>query len=170
MSDEELVQKSNVLIKVGGLLGALAVVTTSLATIVKDSSTIWEKLPFEVVPETKSSLSLPSPNPQLNQPQNKENVSKTPFPSERYEYEEDGKIRAFFRVSDVVWKEENEFGKEINTFKEIARDSDFITLYDKSRDMRVKIPIEGGQVLITWPEKNWVDLQYRYVAKKSSTN
>jgi hypothetical protein len=96
-----------------------------------------------------------------------EKVSGTP---ERYEYEEDGNTKAFLHFSKIVWKEKNEFDKEINTFKEIERDSDFITIYDKSRDMRIKIPIEGGQILVTWPKERWADVPYRYVAKKSSTN
>jgi hypothetical protein len=170
MSDEKSGQKSNILVKVGGLLGAVAVATTALATIFKDGSTILEKLPFAKATGTEKSSTLSSPNPNLNQPQNQVNISATPLLSERYEYEEDGKKKAFVRVSDKVWKEENEFGEEFNTFKEIERDSDFITIYDKSREMKIKIPIEGGQLLVTSKQENWVDLPYRYVAKKSNTN
>ena len=91
------------------------------------------------------------------------------LPLERYEYKEDDKPREFIRVSDKVWKENNEFNEEINTFKEVERNSDFIILYDASRKMIAKIPVDGGQLLITWKEKNWVDLPYRYVAKKNNT-
>ena len=91
--------------------------------------------------------------------------SKSSLP-EKYEYTENGKTKAFVHVSDKVWKEEDEFGKEFSTFKEIERDSDFITIFDVTRDMTIKIPIEGGNVLITWKQENWVDLPYRYVAKK----
>jgi hypothetical protein len=36
--------------------------------------------------------------------------------------------------------------------------------------MKIKIPIEGGQTLVTWEDANWVDTQYRYVAKKFNAN
>jgi len=54
MSDEKPGQKSNIIkiiISIGVFLGAVAAVTTPLANIVKDGSTIWEKLlPITKVP------------------------------------------------------------------------------------------------------------------------
>jgi len=89
----------------------------------------------------------------------------TPPLREKYEFK-DG-TNSFVHVSNKVWKEEGTDGKEFNTFKEIKRDSDYITIYDVSRDMTIKIPIEGGNILMTLKRNNWVNFPYRYVIKKS---
>jgi hypothetical protein len=81
---------------------------------------------------------------------------------EIYEYKSLGKPYKFVHVSDKVWKQKDEFGKEFNTFKEIDRDSNFITIYDKSRGIKTEIPVEGGDVVI-YSEK--VDSHKYYVTK-----
>lgn len=46
MSEKKPVQNSDMIVKVSGVLATLALITTALATIVTDTSKIWENSPF----------------------------------------------------------------------------------------------------------------------------
>lgn len=96
-------------------------------------------------------------------------VSATLSLPEIYEYKQKGGKGSFVYRSGKTWQEENAFGEVFNIFKEIERDSEFITIHDESRKMKIKIPIEGGYTLLTWKEKDWVDVQFYFVTKKPNT-
>jgi hypothetical protein len=145
MSDEK---------KDGGIWGKLVLGVLTALFIGGTTPWWWDK-----VFEGKQPSTVASPTDSVS-------GSAKILPQERYEFKENDGPHAFVRVSDKVWKEVDAFDTEYNTFKEIGRDSDFITIYDASREMKIKIPIEGGQALITSRALQWVDRQYRYVAKK----
>lgn len=129
---------SNILITIGEFLVTVVVTSAALTTILVNSDKILKKLPLDKV--------FPA-------------LKKYKY----YEYWEGNEKRSIINDYGKIWKEKKESGEEINTFKEIERNRSFITIYDESRDMTIKIPIEGGQLLVTWAQRNWLNLQYRYV-------
>jgi CHAT domain len=86
------------------------------------------------------------------------------MPTERYQ--RDDHQGAFFHTSGNIWQEEFASGEKGNVFKEIARDSKYITIYDASREMTIKIPTNGGQSRLTFPQLKYVDVPFYPLTKK----
>ncbi|MGV0025706.1 hypothetical protein [Phormidesmis priestleyi] len=154
MSDDKANQKSN------GWIVTIAVALIGLIGTVVGN---WDRLPFGKASKTVEPTTSSSPNP-LNQPQK---TNPSPTHMEKYEYiTENGRKRAFVRLSDNRWQEKDEFEQVMSSFNEIERDSEFITIYDPVRVMKIRIPIAGGQTILSWKERDWADVPFYDVRKK----
>jgi hypothetical protein len=81
-------------------------------------------------------------------------------------YQRNDNQGAFFNTSGNIWQEEFASGEKGHFFQEIARDSNYITIYDATREMTIKIPTNGGRSLITFPQLKYVDAPFYLLTKK----